>query len=235
MSTSLTELSEIYRKTFNDFPVIKGITDKDGNRYILRKHSDDDAADYYAFYNSPGIREFLPDGLVFKTKAEAMDELRHRVSGFYKREMLYWCIAEEKTNSLIGGCGFIEWNKYHRRLELAYDIMPSYQGRGIITSVLRFVSAFAFLNLHAVRLQATTTKDNHRSIHILKNKLGFKHEGLLQNYKFWKGEYIDVNIFSLSLQQFVDYVQKGNYPFLDANWISFAKDLEQRLFNTNDK
>jgi ribosomal-protein-alanine N-acetyltransferase len=230
MAIDYSELSEIYRDAFNEFPVISGIFDKHGNEYILRKHTEADVVDYYTFYNTNGIKEFLPDGLVFKNHDEARDELNYRVNNFYKRNIIYWCIAEKSTNKLVGGCGFIDWSKYNRRLEFAYDLTPANQNKGIITSAIPRIIAFGFLHMHSVRLQATTTTDNDKSIYMLKQKFYFTHEGILKNYKYWKEEYIDVNIFSITLQDFVKFAREGRYNFLTKEDMVKAESLLQNLF-----
>ena len=103
MSIQYQEFIEIVQNTFQIFPVISDIFDKNGNEYILRQHQLSDAEDYMKFYNIPEIARFLPDGLIFRNISEAESEIKFRQSLFTKKESIYWCIAEKKTNKLIGG------------------------------------------------------------------------------------------------------------------------------------
>jgi len=231
MSVNYEEFIAIVRDCFNEFPVIEGIIGKDGEEYILRQHSVSDVEDYRRFYNMPEIKPFLPDGLVFKTNEEALAELEYRRGNFFKKETIYWCIAHKKSNKLMGGCGFLEWSRFNRRIEIAYDIMPQHQGKGIISQAIKHLTAFAMLRLRVVRLGATTPTDNLRSIGVLTKNCGFAFEGTLQSYKFWKGRYIDVNHFSITLPRFIELAEQNFYSFVTPADIEKAKQFYTQCYN----
>jgi ribosomal-protein-alanine N-acetyltransferase len=231
MSMDIMEIFDINKKTFSQFPVIEGIFDKNGNEYILRKHTHDDAENYMKFYNIPQIAKFLPNGLIFKNTQEAIREIDFRTGNFDKKETIYWCIAQKTTNKLIGGCGFLDWSRFNRRIEIAYDIMPEFQNLGIVSSAVKKITAFAFLNLHVVRVGATTPVDNQASIHLLTKKANFTFEGTLQSYKFWKGSYIDVNHFAISIKSFINLYKEGDYNFLSLRDKADIESLYDKLYN----
>ena len=231
MSVGYNEFMAIVGQVFTAFPVIEGVFDKNGEEYILRQHTMDDAERYMKFYNIPEIAKFLPDGLIFRTLQEAQEEITHRRGNFFKQETIYWCIAKKSTNELIGGCGFLDWSKYNRRIEIAYDLMPEYHNKGIITSAIHKLTAFAFLKLNIVRLGATTPTDNENSIHVLTKKANFDFEGTLKSYKFWKGRYIDVNHFSIDLKSFCNLCRAGKYSFLTQEEKQKLYDFELRIYS----
>lgn len=168
---------------------------------ILRKFSLKDAKDYFEFYSVNEVNKFVPDTMIPKTLEEAEIEVGHILNSFETKQTFYWAIAEKKTGKLIGGCGFHDWNRYNARIEIAYDLHPNYWRRGIMYACMREIIKFAFLEMGVIRIQATTVKENDASNNLLL-KFGFKYEGILRKYKFFKEQMVDIMMFSYTSDDF---------------------------------
>ena len=60
--------------------------------------------------------------------------------------------------------------------------------------------------MKVVRIQATALEENTPSINLLL-KLGFKKEGVLYKYKFFKRKMVDIIMLSYTIDDFLDYIK----------------------------
>jgi ribosomal-protein-alanine N-acetyltransferase len=177
--------SEVYNK----FPVLKF------DNIILREFISSDVEQFFSYINHPEVKKFLSSDDVPNTYSEAQKELAYWKNLFYQKFSIYWGIAESNTNKLIGSCGFNNWNIYHKRVEISYDLDHDYWNKGIMTKVLNEICSFAFDKLDVYRIQATVIYENNSSIRVLE-KLGFKREGLLENYAVNDGKITNSYIYA---------------------------------------
>jgi ribosomal-protein-alanine N-acetyltransferase len=72
-----------------------------------------------------------------------------------------------------------------------------------MTEALTKLTQFAFRTVGLNRLQANVMPENIASVGLLQ-KLGFKNEGVLQEYETWPGKgYVDLIMFSMLTRDFV--------------------------------
>lgn len=199
------ETRKILDEIFGKFPVLN-IDDN----YYLRQLDAKDASLYYKFYNEPDIKKYIPDSMVPSTVEHAKEEIEYIRNIYKNRECIYWAIARKDNNELVGGCGFNQWSRYNGRIEIAYDLRSEYWGRGIMKRALPIIIAYAFLKLKVTRIQATMLPDNIQSRSLLEKHIGFKHEGLLRKYKFFKGNFADILMFSYTLEDFISSVNNNS-------------------------
>jgi RimJ/RimL family protein N-acetyltransferase len=95
-------------------------------------------------------------------------------------------IIDASSGRLAGTIGFHTISDVNRSAEIAYDLAPTYWGRGIATAMCRRVTEWAFVNLGYIRVQATVLETNRASERVLQKAL-FKYEGLLQSYRMVRG------------------------------------------------
>ncbi len=104
------------------------------------------------------------------------------------------CLKGERR--IIGSCGLFAINTAYASASLGYDLSPQYWGRGIMTEALDALLCRGFSALGLNRISALTYPDNSRSIRVLSG-LGFRTEGLLREFGFWKGSFHDMSLHSL--------------------------------------
>jgi ribosomal-protein-alanine N-acetyltransferase len=178
------------REFFKKFPEINlgDITLRD------MRLSDQDK--YFDYLTHPEVQKFLSDEDIPDTRADALEIVKMWGSLFYKKNGVFWTIADSKTDQLIGSIGLVGWNFYNRRAELSYDIHYDYWGKGIATKAISNILKLAFNEMLLFRIEARTMTGNKVSQHLL-NKFHFKQEGLMKAYRFIRGQFEDVLLYSL--------------------------------------
>ena len=89
----------------------------------------------------------------------------------------------------------IAWGSL-RSAHVGYWIDQRYAGRGIIPTAVAMTSDFAFDRLHLHRLEINVRTENSASLRVV-NKLGFRAEGLREQYLHINGEWRDHMCFVL--------------------------------------
>lgn len=167
------------------FPVIEL-----NSRFILREVMPEDGDAIFRINNDPRIAPFLPNSYIFHERSQAVQEAHHLRDLFHQRKSIYWAIADRHDNHFIGSCGFDPWNRMHHRLELIYMLDPDYWRHGIMTLALLHIRQFAFQVMGAQRIEALVIPTNPASSKVL-TKVGFKFEGTLRKYRYYKGQFTD--------------------------------------------
>lgn len=105
-------------------------------------------------------------------------------------------MIERKTNEIIGTCGFNSIDFENAKAEIGYDIAKAYWGMGYAPESIRALLNYAFETLKLNRIEAKVEPANVNSIKVLQ-KLKFTFEGTLRQYEKSKGNFIDINMYSL--------------------------------------
>ncbi|MET1081137.1 MAG: GNAT family protein [Pseudomonas sp.] len=114
-----------------------------------------------------------------------------------QQEGLWWGICRpEAPHSLLGACGFNDWERAHRRVELGYWLLPDHWGQGIIAECLVPVIVHAFTRMAVHRVEAVVEPDNRASARVLE-KLGFVHEGTRRDCEFKAGGFLSLECYGL--------------------------------------
>jgi len=120
----------------------------------------------------------------------------------WKMILVYWNIIDKETGRTIGSVGFHSWYVEHERAELGYNLHNDFQGKGLMTEILKRVLAYGFNEMQLNRVEAFVSPDNMPSIALMK-KFGFVREGLLrQHFKTPDGAIHDSAAFGLLKGEF---------------------------------
>jgi [ribosomal protein S5]-alanine N-acetyltransferase len=90
-----------------------------------------------------------------------------------KNTGLYWAIALPESNQLIGTICLFDFSDELKKCEIGYELLPQYQGQGVMKEALKKVIDFAFHTLKTEIIDAFTHHSNQNSI-LLLQKLNFK-------------------------------------------------------------
>ncbi len=192
----MMEKSDVYTNHFQK------ITNND---FQMRQFELKDALAYFQLYNNPLIKKYIPGDMIPRDIRASAAQIK---SLFLQgRSYPYWAVVRSDNDTLIGSCGFVSSEVYHKRVELAYDLHPDYWGNGIMHKTLVACVKYAFENMHVQRLEAVTLQDNLQSIKSLL-RLGMLHEGTLRNFKFFKGKMVNVESFSMTQQDYMKIYQE---------------------------
>ncbi len=97
---------------------------------------------------------------------------------------------------LAGTVGLENIDLIHRRASLDYWLGPAYQGRGIMAKAGRALLNEAFDEWDLNRVDIVTAVENTRS-RILAERLGFVQEGVLREYQWMNGRFVDYAMYSI--------------------------------------
>ncbi len=174
----------------NGFPVLSV-----NSELCLRQPLESDAETLCAYYQDPEVGQYImasnPDTLV-----EAKSELLYNKNLFKTRRGIFWCIATKEKDEMIGTVGLYT-NNFHHRAELCYDLSKPYWRQGIMTEALTCALDYCLLTAGFMRIEAVTMTNNEASQAILK-KLGFEFDSLMRNYRYYEGNFHDVNMYSIT-------------------------------------
>jgi RimJ/RimL family protein N-acetyltransferase len=166
-------------------------------RLTLREvHPEDDLPALYELFADAQVARFTDTG-PFTAMAEAAEVMAWIKQIFAEQSGMRWAITfNSDQETLIGTCGYHQWNRSNNCAEFGYDLKQQFWGTGLMTEALRAMIGFGFEQLYLNRIEADVTVGNDGSARVLE-KLGFSEEGLLRQRGYWKGDYHDLRFFGL--------------------------------------
>lgn len=140
------------------------------------------------------LRHWLPwvDANVSLKESEAFIKTTHQQ--YQKDQTINGAIFYQ--GAFVGMCGYHGIQSSDHSVSIGYWLSPDYQGRGIVTTCVRFLiyEAFQQLNMHAVRISHAI--GNSKSQAVIQ-ACGFTYEGTLRSGEFINDHYVDVAIYSI--------------------------------------
>ena len=152
--------------------------------FMLRPLVKQDIVRWSQYLNTPSVYEHTSWNHPTESELESYlgNELIQEPSS-----LLRIAIATRSDSALVGTIGFHTVSAVNRSAELAYDLHPSFWGRGVVQLAGRALVSWAHSHAQVVRLQATVHETNVRSIAALE-RLSFVREGLLNSYRLVRGQ-----------------------------------------------
>ncbi|MFT4166879.1 MAG: GNAT family N-acetyltransferase [Microlunatus sp.] len=148
-------------------------------RLVLREPVVDDAADVLVFRSDPIVQRY--NSAPHRDLSESRT-LIEEIRAVYARDAgIIWVVTLAQSGRVVGISGFDNWDTYHRRAEVGYDLARDLWGQGIATESLTAILTYGFSELELRRVEAQTIADNHASVRLL-DRLGFQQEGIRRVY-----------------------------------------------------
>lgn len=164
-------------------------------RLALRQVCANDAKALMAVFGDPDVT-ITTDIDPFE-RVEQVTEFMVALNRRYEsKQAIRWAITLKGDDTLIGTVGYNYFNEESGRCEIGYDLARALWNKGYITEAVRAVVNFGFERLAVNRIEATTNLFNVGSIRVL-HKVGFREEGILYQYGFWRGQHHDLRMHSL--------------------------------------
>jgi RimJ/RimL family protein N-acetyltransferase len=173
----------------------------EGERIILRGFEIEDAVEIIQHFNDMEVRRFLGGSTPF-SKDEEEQWIRRTWELRQKRQAFIFGIELKKGKKLIGATGLHEINPISRSSELGIVIFnKQYWGQGLGSEAIKLILAYGFYlqNLHSVYLRVL--EHNKRAIRTYE-KLGFKHQGRHRKAAFHDGQYRDLLLMDILIDEF---------------------------------
>lgn len=171
------------------FPVLET------ERLILKEIRVQDAAAIFQIFSSEEMMRYYG-----QFPMESIEETNHLITKFNENFIsdkgIRWAITLKEENRFMGTCGYHNWNRKHARAEIGYELSMESWGKGLMSEALKEMIAYGFESMNLNRIEALVYPENGASIRSLE-KQGFKKEGLLEGYAFYRDVYQDLLMFSL--------------------------------------
>ncbi len=168
--------------------------------FRLRAIRPSDAKDFFAYTANPEVGKYvLVDRLA--SEEEAKEEIAYRANLFRQQRAIFWAIVDAKEDKMIGWVGFYIQHHY-RRGELAYELSQDYWHQGIMGQAVKTITRYGMQFIDFVRIDAIIMAENIAS-HKLLVANGFRHEGTLHAYKYFRGKPYDVEILAHTKQKYL--------------------------------
>ena len=164
-------------------------------RLKLRALGEKDLADLLSIFSNPHTMKYYGSDVISSLE-EVEGMLMSFRKGFENQQAIRFGIECLETGQLIGTCGFHNWGKRVNRIEIGYELKHEEEGKGYMTEALTAIISFAFRELQMNRIGALIHPENTPSRKLVKN-LGFQEEGLLRDYAYANGNYMDLIMHSL--------------------------------------
>jgi ribosomal-protein-alanine N-acetyltransferase len=174
---------------FKDLPTLQT------ERLVLRKFNHEDVSDVYDYAKDPKVAEYVL-WYPHSSHYESLEFINNIISSYLKGEPSSWCIQYKKTGKVIGSIGFVSVDLNHSRGEIGFALSREFWKKGLMSEAVSIVIKFGFEYLKLNRIQAHTHINNKGSGRVLL-KCGMQFEGTLRQFVKVKGEFWDVNYYSI--------------------------------------
>ena len=173
---------------FSPFPNLKT------GRLILRRLINEDDKEIFSLRSDEDVNRYLD-----RAKATSLDDARNHIkkldNGINNNESILWGITLLDTPAIIGTICLWNIEKDKDTAEVGFELMPDFQGKGIMKEAFAAIAGFGFETLKLKRLTAWVHHDNGRSISLL-CKFNFKRDPT-EEEKIDKTELGNVAIYTL--------------------------------------
>jgi [ribosomal protein S5]-alanine N-acetyltransferase len=143
-------------------------------RFILRQLKMDDATEIFALRSDDRVNEFL-DRPRAQTIEDARGHIQRLNEGMMKNESILWAITFKNNDKLVGSICYWKISKEFSKAEIGYELLPDFQGKGIMQEVIPTVIEYGFSKMKFQIIEAELSPRNLKSIKLLE-KNGFLKE-----------------------------------------------------------
>ena len=151
------------------------------NRLTLRNVLEKDYELFYKLHSDPVINRFV--GRENSSSLEKAKAYIKRMDGLVKnKECFFWVITLNDDDNLMGSVCCWNFDLKNGIVEIGYEMLSEFQGKGFMTEALKSVIEFTFNKIKANIITAFPSSDNINSVKILK-KLNFEFENKPYNNK----------------------------------------------------
>ncbi|HVS94147.1 MAG TPA: GNAT family N-acetyltransferase [Mucilaginibacter sp.] len=140
-------------------------------RLFLRDLQPDDAEEIFRLRKDEKVNE-----LIGRQSAVTLDDAREFIEKILllaeNYEVVMWAITLIGDPKLVGTVLYWHIERLKDKAEIGYELLPEYQGKGIITEAVEKVIEFGFKDLRFKTITANPNAKNLKSVNVLE-RLGF--------------------------------------------------------------
>jgi ribosomal-protein-alanine N-acetyltransferase len=164
---------------FTPFPVLKTV------RLTLRQLRGSDDNEIFALRSNDNVNKYLG-----RKPAKSIDDAKNFIKtikeNIQRNDSIYWAITLNGTDKLIGTICLFNFSEDHSKAEIGYELLPDFQGKGIMQEAISKVIHFGFQHVRLNSIEAYTHSENKSSTRLLE-KLNFKRDSAAdENFGIFK-------------------------------------------------
>ncbi|WP_294241284.1 GNAT family N-acetyltransferase [uncultured Chryseobacterium sp.] len=162
-------------------------------RLLLRRFQQDDIESVYRGLSHPEVIRHY--GVSYES-LEATQEQMDWFALIEKEEKgIWWAVCNKYDQTFLGGLGFNNRSKEHRKIEMGYWLLPEYWGVGIIVEAGKAACDYAFREMSLHRIEAVVETENNNSKKVMA-RLGFELEGIMRDCELKDGKFISLEMYA---------------------------------------
>ncbi len=119
-------------------------------RLTLRQPLESDAQAIFLLRSDTMVNKYL-DRPPSETVEDALSFIRKVNENFKNNSGLYWAITQTNDEKLIGTICLFDFSEELKKCEIGYELLPDYQGQGLMNEALKKVIEFTFQTLVDLR------------------------------------------------------------------------------------
>ena len=174
---------------FGAFPALRT------ERIELRELDATIVEDIFAVRSDPVVQ--LYNAVPHLTRDETLGFIAEQQTKYVRRTELTWALMVRDLGRVVGDVTLFDWDRYHRRALIGYELARDQWGKGFAREAIRAVLNFAFEQMALNRIEIWTSAANQRSLR-LAQRLGFTLDGRLRKRILEDdGQFHDCAIFGL--------------------------------------
>lgn len=146
------------------------------------------------------LREWLPWVDATKTVRDTKMAIKSMKKSHDERKGLTFVILYQ--GEIVGVTGFNSFDWLNKITYIGYWLSADYQGKGIMTKVVRALCNYAFIDLRLNRVEICAAVDNKKS-RAIPERLGFKLEGIRRSAEWVNDRFVDHAIYGMLAEEWI--------------------------------
>ncbi len=163
-------------------------TDIDTNRLRLKCIDESDREFIFEEFQNDFINKYLFDQEPMIDIKEA-DDLIEFYTMKEPREQNRWVLIDKISKNKIGTCGFHLWEREKNEVEIGFELMEIYNGKGYMSEAVKAIINFAKTNMGVSTIKAIVYSKNQKCKKLVET-IGFKIVGKEDDCIFRGEKYI---------------------------------------------
>lgn len=173
-------------------------------RLLLRRMEMSDAKDLFDYSRDPQVAlHVLWDAQ--KNISESRAYIKCMLRKYRAGDPASWCIVRRDQGRVVGTIGYMWFQPENNAAEVGYSLARDCWNQGFMTEALQAVLRYSFEEMGINRIEAQHEVGNPASGAVMR-KCGMVHEGTLRSRLYNKGRYVDVELYSILRQEYLQLV-----------------------------
>lgn len=170
-------------------------------RFLLRELEPRDARALYTILSTEEVMRYYGSDPLLAVY-EAKNVIAYFKDQFQQGKAIRWAICDRLTNELVGTIGFHNWTPQYYRAEIGFEVAPDHWRQGVAYEAAMAVIQYGFEEFNFHRISALVAPNNEGSNRLVQ-KLGFTEEGLMRDYAYSHGRFMDLTMYRLLKQEWI--------------------------------